>query len=96
MAKIYIGQTKLDLVTRVGQDITGATTTLLKFRKPTGTTGSFAPTITNAARGEVTHSVGASDLDVVGSWVFWAYVVFSDGKIGIGTTFTVVVSNEGS
>jgi hypothetical protein len=96
MAKIFIGQTKLDLVTLVGQDITGAITVLLKYQKPTGATGSFTPTITNAVTGELTYNVGPTDLDVAGNWIFWSYIVFADLKIGIGSRFKVVVSVEGA
>ena len=95
MNRIYIGQTKLDLVTKVGQDITGAITTDLKYRKPNGIIGVFNCSIKDALVGELTYSVQSNDLDINGNWKLWAYVVFADGRIGIGNSFDIKVYKEG-
>ena len=94
MGKIYVGQTKLDLVVTVGQRITAATTTQLKYQKPDESTGFFDATITDAEEGELTYIVQADDLDQSGTWIFWANVVFSGGKQAFGEPYPLQVHEE--
>jgi len=95
MGKVYIGQTKLKLEVFLNTDITGATA-ILKYKKPNNTTGNFPLTITNATTGTAEYEAqNATDFDVVGTWVFWAYVTYGDGKIASGEPFKVHFYSEG-
>ena len=97
MGKIYKGQTKLELSVSVGQDITGATSTILKYKKPSGLDGEFICDTINASNGVISYNIAnTSDIDEAGQWVFWSYIVFVDGRIGIGEPFKVRVFVEGS
>lgn len=95
MGKIFVGQDKLNLVVTVGQDITGATATLIKYIKPSGDTGSFSATITDATTGELTYDVQAGDLDQYSNWIFWAHITYADAQIGIGEPVSIHVFKEG-
>lgn len=97
MGKIYKGQTKLVINVTVGQDITGATTTQIKYKKPSNTLGYFDATIIDSTNGIIKYSIqDSSDLGEVGTWLFWAYIVFSDGSTAYGEVNKQTVSKEGS
>lgn len=97
MGKIYKGQTKLTIKVNLGVDISGATSTLLKYEKPDGNSGNFIATILSATTGDIQYiPASINDLDVVGEWVMWGYVVFSDGKIASGEPFKLIINKEGT
>lgn len=96
MGRIHLGQTALSFIATVSQDITGADPVLIKYIKPSGATGSFAATITDASTGEITYSVvDADDVDGYNNWILWAHITFSDGKKAAGKAFQVKVFKEG-
>ena len=96
MGKIHVGQTALSFVVTVSQDITGATSTLIKYIKPSGATGSFAASITDASTGEITYAVvDSDDIDAYHNWTFWANITFSDGKVAAGEASKIKVFKEG-
>ena len=95
MGKIYKGQTAVTLTATVKQDVTGATC-LIKYKKPSGATGSFAASIITAATGVIRYTVtSASDLDEYGNWKLWGYATFSDGTVAAGEPYTLKVYQEG-
>lgn len=97
MGKIYKNQTALKLRATVGVDVTGATSALIKYRKPGGDTGSFAADITNAEAGALEYVVASpEDLDEKGVWTFWGHVTFSVGKAAPGEIYQLRVHGEGS
>lgn len=94
MGKIFQSQTKLRIELTMGIDITGATSTQIKYRNPSGGTGSFDATIADALLGKIQYDI-VSSLDIIGAWHLWAYAVLSDGKIVVGESVKMVVHNEG-
>ena len=90
--KIYVEDTptiKVDCVT----DITTVSGQLIKYKKPSGVTGSWVATITNDANtglGRYLEYDGLTitDLDEEGDWKFQAYVAFSGGGAFHGETTT--------
>lgn len=98
MSKIYVGQTKVYFEATVSQDVTAATC-LIKYRKPSGTTGSWAATIITAATGVIRYTVAAGAttiLDEAGTWTFWGHVTFSDSRVAEGEPYTKVVYTSGT
>lgn len=96
MGKIYKNQTKLILKLNANQDITGATSTPIKYRKPSGVFGELAATIDDALLGIIKFSdFVESTLDEAGDWKFWSYVVFADGKKAAGEPINVTIYNVG-
>ncbi len=95
MSRIHVGQTALTFMVTVSQDITGADPVLIKYIKPSGTTGSFTATITDALTGEITYAVVADDIDEYNIWTFWAHITFANGKVAAGEASKIKVFKEG-
>lgn len=95
MAKIYKDQTKLTFTVTMGEDLTNATSVLLKYIKPGGTEGLFTMSISDAASGVCTYTFADGNLDTSGFWTFWGFVTFSDGKTAAGESFEVQVHEQG-
>ena len=69
MGKVYKNQTALTLIATLGQDITGASSLLIKYIKPDFTTGSFVATSTDDTNGIIEYTISdEDDLDQVGIW----------------------------
>jgi len=98
MGKVFVGQTALDLVATVGQDITGATALVIKYVKPDlTTTGEFNAVSSDDSTGEITYRVTSEDdIDKPGTWKFWAHVRFSDGSYAAGEIFKQKFYIEGT
>jgi len=96
MGKIFKGQTALIIRLTTNQDITGATV-YVKYKKPSGATGSWPASITTASTGVISYAINnADDLDEVGVWTFWAYVEFADGTVAAGEPITKEVYKQGN
>jgi len=95
MGMIFVGQTALSIIADLSEDITGATC-LVKYKKPSGTLGSFSATITDAENGIISASPESeSDIDEPGRWVVWGYVTFADGSVIAGEPEEMMVYPEG-
>ncbi|MCK5606584.1 hypothetical protein KAR91_32080 [Candidatus Pacearchaeota archaeon] len=97
MGKVYVGQEELKIEATLNEDITGATPVLIKYRKPSGTTGSWAATITDATTGVIEYEVNAdgSDIDEAGEWTFWGFATMSSGRDIPGEAYERVIYTEG-
>lgn len=78
---MIIAGTTLELTIAAGIDITGASSTVIRFIKPTGTTGTWAATVDDAAEGTISYDITAAELDSAGSWTVWAVITFATGVI---------------
>lgn len=97
MSKIYVGQTKLDINLDFQTDITGYQNVLVKYKKPSGATGSFIATVDDAANGLAHYSVvNTTDLDEAGDWKFWGHITYTDTTVIAGECDIVTVYTEGS
>lgn len=95
MGKVYLNQTKLRLEVDTETDCTGATEVLIKYKKPSGTTGSFAAALAADKRTLVYEFSSESKFDEAKKWILWAHVVFADGRSAPGEPVDVVVYEEG-
>ena len=97
MSNIYVGQTALRIQVTCSQDITDAATLEIKYRKPDGTEGAWTGEEGVAATGVIYYDIAdATILDQPGIWTFWAYIKFSDDKIGYGDAIEQEVNAEGT
>ena len=72
--KIYVGQTLLTLKLYAGDSLAGQTSTVIHYKKPDDSTGTFTPTTVHdqLAKGRVDwQPTAVSDLDQPGEWDFW-------------------------
>jgi len=96
MGKIYLNQSSLRLKLVTGVDITGASVTQIKYKKPDGeTTGTFTATVEDAGAGSIYYDFADDELDQAGNWLFWAFITFSDGRSAPGEPVRVTVYEEG-
>ena len=76
----YFQNQPLKILLTVGQDVTGSTDMQIRYTKPNGTTGSWSASSTDTTGGKIAVSTTDGTLDSTGSWRFWSWVHFSDGK----------------
>jgi hypothetical protein len=93
MSKVYINQSKLTLKCDTKIQLKGVTSSVIKYKKPSGTTGQFTATIDGT---KLVYIVQNNDLNEAGDWIFWSYVTFQDGKSAPGEPFTLTVFEEGN
>ena len=78
-------------------DITGATVTKIKYKKPSGVTGELTASVLTQATGVIYFDVvSSSTLDEAGTWITWAYVVFSDARLAAGEPVEMHILKEGT
>lgn len=95
MGKIYKGQTALTIILTCGADITGATAKI-GYKKPSGITGTWDATITDAINGVIQYEIqSANDIDESGRWTFWAEITFAAGTWLPGEAVTKFIYEKG-
>jgi len=96
MSNVYVGQSNLRIQLTAVCSTTGALTTLIKAKSPTGATTSWSATVSIASTGTMYHDLtAAAELATEGVWSFWTHVTFADGRVGIGDVVTQSVLGEG-
>lgn len=95
--KVYKNQDHLRIRVHIGYDLSDATTVLIKYTNPNGTSGSWVATVEDEDKGIVYKDFAAgSPLGISGIWTFWSYVTFTDGRVAPGEAFTETIYDEGS
>lgn len=99
ISRIFVGQSALRFEADTGLDsgqLTGAQALLIKYSKPDGSTGSWTATEDSEEVGVIYYDViNTSELDQAGSWLMWAHVTFSDGRVAQGRVIRVRIYTEG-
>lgn len=85
MSNIFVSQYALRIQLTVNQDIAGALTKKIFYRRPDGTEGSWTALVSDAATGVIYYDLTAdTELPIPGDWRFWSYIEFSDGRKATG------------
>jgi len=97
---IYKNQTsaRLILQTDVNFNTNDVTTKLIKYKKPSGTTGSWtATTLTGSeTTGKIYYDFSSNyKFDEAGTWDIWAHLTFADSRVANGAMVKYVVRTEG-
>jgi hypothetical protein len=98
MAKIYVGQTALQIRLNLNQDISNVyNRVLIRFKKPNGIMGFWPAEVLDPICGIVAYTIppGGMDLTDSGLWMVWPYVYFKDGSITVGDPTQLEVFEEG-
>jgi len=90
--RIFVGDTGTLISVDTLSDLTGATTALIKYIKPSGSRGSWGGTL-NGTRIEYRTQTG--DLDEIGDYKIYVYVELPDWS-GHGEVDIMTVSEEGT
>lgn len=92
---IYVGQSELRITLTANVDITDALDLQIRYKKPSGAVGHWTATEQTAATGVIYYDlIDENDLDESGTWTFWPYVTFADGRSAPGDPATQVVTAE--
>lgn len=92
MSRIFTYQTYLRIILTANVNVTDALSLQIYYKKPSGVVGSVQATALTPLTGVIYYdlepdSSGNDDfLDEVGTWSFWAYVEFVDGRTARGET----------
>ena len=88
MSKYYVGDVGTDIIVDCGVDITGATDTTMKVKKPDGTTVSWTATVYNS--NYLKFTTIADSFDQAGVWKLQSSLTLG-GWTGLGETaeFTI-------
>ena len=90
MSNIYQGQT-LTVILNTNQNLSQCLSKQIVYKTPKGTIKYVDADIVSPINKKLKIVISASDLNENGVWEFHAYVVFSDGSIGIGDSCFVTV-----
>lgn len=102
MSNIYQYQTALTIFLETEINLTGTTTKKIRYKKPDKTGDSWTATGDTIDAGDtdlgmIYYTVGDSeDLNQIGNWTFWPYIVFSNGTYAVGDAAQLNIRKEGS
>lgn len=97
MGDYFVGQTNLRISVETNATLTDASSLKVRYTKPDDTEiREFDATIDPSDDSKMYYDVQDGDLDLLGHWYFWAYVIFSDSTVGIGGATKVLIKPEGS
>ncbi|MHC4792594.1 MAG: hypothetical protein ACYS8Y_14415 [Planctomycetota bacterium] len=95
MAYIHKNQ-PVEIRLGTGHDVTTSSSWLIKFTKPSGTSGSWtAAAMSGTAATAITYTAPADTIDERGKWRLWSYVTFSDARAYPGDTVEQMIYDEG-
>lgn len=92
---MIVGATDQKLVVNVGKSLSGYDVAYINAIAPDKTEKKFTATVSNVPSGIMEYQLQTGDIDLAGNWVFYAEVVYLDGKIGYGKPFMVSAKNKG-
>ena len=101
--QIYKNQTQCRLTLQTDVDFNNypVSSCKIKYKKPDGTAGEWTAAVLSGEEIEGKIYVDFTDtppvvkFDTAGAWKLWAYVIFSNTKIGIGIPIEYFVKTEG-
>ena len=95
MSYIYKDQSSLQIRLDTKVDLSGATSLLIKYEKPSGATGQWTATQYGATT-SIFYNLSDGELNETGCWHFWSHVTFSDGRSAPGRMVAQKVYMEGT
>ena len=90
MSKVYIGDIGTVIEVAVGIDISAATTTELKVKKPDGTTDTWVGAVNGSTNTQLDYTIAADDLDQSGEYDIQAHIETATW-VGLGETARLMV-----
>lgn len=96
MSKIYITQSKLELVLTTTIPLASVDTVNIKYKKPSGATGELTGAVLDDALGTITwESPVSSAFDEAGDWSIWVKFNYLDTRVSFSEPFVLTVVKEG-
>ncbi len=94
MGKIYVGQ-DFKIIITVNEDITGAQSTKIAYKKSDGTNGEWTANIVDAGQGKISYDVLDTENTVTGILTVWARIRDSDGLYYPSEPSSITIYKEG-
>ncbi len=94
MGKIYVNQSSLKIILNTGVDLTTATTLQMGYKKPDDTVGYWTAQIQGTEG--IYYNFVNDELNLVGTWAFWAYITFSDLRKAPSEPVNIKVYEQGT
>ncbi len=91
---IYTNQSALRVQLTCGTSLASITSAHIKMKDSAGATTSWTATVSDTSSGTIYYDLTTA-LTVAGPAKFWSYVVFSDGRIGIGDVVSQDIRTQG-
>lgn len=92
--KVYLGDVGTVFRVSVGVDLTDATDTVIKVKKPDNTEHEWTASVESpASAGIIVYTADADDINQAGTWYFQSLITFPDGEFS-GDTVSIIVYNE--
>ena len=95
MSNLYTNQSALRVQLTCGTSLASITSAHIKMQDSGGSTTSWTATVSDASAGTVYYDLTTA-LTVAGPAKFWTYVIFSDGRIGIGDVVDQEIKPQGT
>jgi len=89
---IFAGQTNLTIELETSVSLAAVTSVWIYYIKPNNAAGQWEGVVSGT---KITYSLVSGDLDVPGDWRIWSYVIFANGKIGVGDAVKMTVKKQG-
>lgn len=97
MGKIYAGQSDLTIKLETGKNLTGITNVKIVYKTPNNTVGEFNAAVIDTTKGIIQYAVASiNDINIVGTWAFWAKITDAGGLISYGEPSTYAVNRIGT
>ena len=80
MGKIFKAQSALRIMVKTFCNLEGIVSAFIRYQKPDGKRGEFGAGVCDMENGVILHECIEGEIDVSGWWVFWAYIIFDDGR----------------
>lgn len=94
MGKIY-KQSKVDLYIETNVNLSEVTSHTIQYLAPSGHKGRFTSTIESDNK-TLSHFFQSGELSEEGTWTFWPYLIFNDGRDAYGEPIRMTVSKIGT
>jgi hypothetical protein len=94
MSFLYTHQSALRVQLVCGTSLASITSAHIKMMDSAGSATTWTATVSDASSGTIYYDLTTA-LTVAGPAKFWTYVIFSDGRIGIGDVVSQDIKTEG-
>jgi len=95
MSNLYTSQSALRVQLTCGTSLASITSAHIKMKDSAGSITSWTATVSDTSSGTIYYNLTTA-LTTAGPAKFWRYVIFSDGRIGIGDVVEQEIKPQGA
>ena len=95
MGSVYNGQSKLRIELDTTIDVSGATTRIIKYKKPSGITGQWTASL-KSDKQTIYYDVQVGDINEANEWTVWSHVTWTGNINAPGEPVKIKFLQEGT